>query len=418
MPSARTIRRSTNDESSPRAAAKVKVLQVLEATSFGTACYMANLLLNIDLNAFDVSLAYSPLRSDERFRSDLKKIGRRGIRIHEIPMQRNIRPMEDTRSMWKLYRLIRAEKFDIVHGHSSKGGFLARAAAKLADYSIATVYSPHAISISLNRAYLYVERLAGLLTSMVLGVSVSERDELASYRLVAPSKLRYVTTGIDVAAFSGSFGGGQLRQRLGVPDGAMLIGTAGRVTEQKDPTTFLEAAAQALKKGLKAHFAWAGDGDLKRESQELAIRLGIDKDVTFLGYCADLRPFLEALDIFALTSRFESFGYVTCEAMAMCKPVVATNVSGSKELVVPGVTGYLVDVGDRDGFAKSFCELAGNADLRHRMGKGGGARAREHYDLPRTIRGLEQIYRELLSAPQASRVSRESAGVAPLEVNN
>jgi len=117
--------------------------------------------------------------------------------------------------------------------------------------------------------------------------------------------------------------------------------------------------------------------------------------VTFLGYCPDLRPFLDALDIFVLTSRYESFGYVTCEAMAMGKPVVATNVSGSNELVVHGVTGYLVDVADAQGLAGAFDNLAADWKLRRRMGEAGRARARKHYDLRRMIQDVEQIYREL-----------------------
>jgi len=372
-----------------------KVLQVLEATAAGTASYVSDLLLNIDTAAFDVSFAYSPIRSDERFLKDLQLISMRGVSLYEIPMQRNIRPVEDARALWDLYRLIRAQEFDIVHGHSSKAGFLSRLAAKLADPGIVTVYSPHAIAISINPKYWYLERFAGLLTNVILGVSRSERDELETYQFVASSKLRYATAGIDVRAYAGPFGGGDLRHRIGVPNGTILIGSAGRITAQKDPATFLNAAAELLERGVGAHFVWAGDGDLKSASQCLAANLGIEQHVTFLGYCPDLRPFLDALDIFVLTSRYESFGYVTCEAMAMGKPVVATNVSGSNELVVHGVTGYLVDVADAQGLAGAFDNLAADWKLRRRMGEAGRARARKHYDLRRMIQDVEQIYREL-----------------------
>jgi glycosyltransferase involved in cell wall biosynthesis len=372
-----------------------KVLQVLEATGAGTASYVSDLLLNIDVTAFDVALAYSLLRSDERFLRDLRRIQGRGVRTYEIRMPREIRPFEDARALWHLYRLIKTEEFDIVHGHSSKAGFLARLAAKFADPRIVTVYSPHAISMSFNPKYWYLERLASLFTNVVLGVSRSERDELEAYEFISPSKLRYATAGIDVAAYSGSFGGPELRQRMGVPNRAVLIGSAGRVSRQKDPSTFVRAAAELLKRGVSAHFAWAGDGELKSASEDLARSLGIERQVKFLGYLPDLRPFLEALDIFALTSRYESFGYVTCEAMAMGKPVVATNVSGSKELVQHGATGYLVGVGDTGGLAAALDELAASCKLRRRMGDAGRARARSHYHLGRMVRDVEQTYREL-----------------------
>jgi glycosyltransferase involved in cell wall biosynthesis len=398
-------------------ALRPKVLQVLEATGAGTACYVADLLLNLDVAAFDLSFAYSPVRSDERFLKDLQHIETRGVHLYEIPMQRNIRPLQDAQALRDLYRLIKAQQFDIVHGHSSKAGFLARLAAKLADPGIVTVYSPHAISISANPKYWYLERFAGLLTNAVLGVSRSERDELETYQLVPRSKLRYATAGIDVEAYVGSFGGTDLRRQIGVPDGNILIGSAGRVTAQKDPTTFLKAAARTLESGVSAHFAWAGPGDLQSASQSMARNLGIEQHVTFLGYCPDLRPFLDALDIFALTSRYESFGYVTCEAMAMGKPVVATNVSGSNELVLHGETGYLVDVADAHGLAAAFVDLAADGKLRRRMGEAGRARAWKHYDLRRMIRDVEQVYRELLGAGHAARGDCKTAGITVLEVD-
>jgi glycosyltransferase involved in cell wall biosynthesis len=394
-----------------------KVLQVLEATGIGTGRYISDLLLNIDTTAFDVSFAYSSVRSDERFLKDLQRITARGVHIFEIPMQRSIRPLQDAKALWDLYRLIKAQEFDIVHGHSAKAGFLARLAAKLADPKIVTVYSPHAISISVNRNYWYLERFAGLLTNVILGVSRSERDELETYQFVPRSKLRYATNGIDTAAYVGSFGGGDFRRRIGVAAETILIGSAGRITAQKDPATFLQAAAKLLGRGVIAHFVWAGDGELKASSERLARKLGIERHVTFLGYCPDLRPFLDALDIFALTSRYESFGYVTCEAMAMGKPVVATDVSGSNELVMHDVTGYLVDVADVEGIAIAFQDLAADGKLRRRMGEAGRARARKHYDLPRMIRDIEQVYRELFYRTDEIRGDQRTASIAALETN-
>jgi glycosyltransferase involved in cell wall biosynthesis len=136
--------------------------------------------------------------------------------------------------------------------------------------------------------------------------------------------------------------------------------------------------------------------------------------VTFLGYCSDLRPFLDAVDIFTLTSRYESFGYVTCEAMAMGKPVVATNVTGSNELVLPGVTGYLVDVADPQSLALALGDLAADWRLRRRMGEAGRARAREHYDLRRMIRDVERVYRELFWSGQEVYSDRTTVSARPL----
>lgn len=373
-----------------------RILHLIEATSAGVARYVADLLLRIDTNAFDVTLAYSPRRADDRFWRDLQAIQARGVRTFEIPMSRSIRPVDDSKALWQVYRLIKDLGSDVVHGHSSKAGFLGRLAAKLAGSRIVTIYSPHAISISANPGYAPIERLAGYFTDAVLGVSRSEREELEGYRLMSSSKLHHVTAGIDISAFAEFPDDGQFRQRMQIPEKAVLIGTAGRLAPQKDPLGFVRAAAQLHREGVPAFFAWAGDGEMRQEAESLARTLGVDSSMRFAGYCPDLRPFLAALDIFALTSRYESFGYVTCEAMSMGKPVVATNVAGSNELVADGETGFLVPAGDTGACAAALGRLALDAFSRRVMGDAGQRRAREYYDVGRMVRQVEDLYRKLL----------------------
>jgi glycosyltransferase involved in cell wall biosynthesis len=308
-----------------------------------------------------------------------------------------------------LYRLVKTQRFDLIHGHSSKAGFLGRIAAKLANAHAVTVYSPHAIAISANRAYQPLERLAGLFTDAILAVSRSERDELEGYHLVSPPKLHYVTAGIDVPGFARFPRDPEFRRRIGVPDGALLIGSAGRIARQKDPVTFLQAAARLCPHEELVYFAWAGEGEMRRECEQLARALGIEDRVRFVGYCSDVRPFLASLDIFALTSRYESFGYVTCEAMAMGLPVVATNVAGSNELVRHEATGYLVDVGDAEGCAQRLRTLIKNSFLRRAMAEAGRKRVSDYYGVDRMVRQVETLYQELLGGSSQWLQFRKSA---------
>lgn len=378
-----------------RAAVRPKVIHLLEATGAGVSRYVADLLLRIDTEQFEVSFAYSPRRADARFWLDLQAIQQRGIRTFEIPMSRGIRPLEDGVALWRIHRLLKQHAFDLVHSHSSKAGFLGRLAAKRAGSRVITIYSPHAISISANPAYAHLERFAGHFTDAMLGVSRSEREELESYKVVPASKLHYVTAGIDVSAFAAYSDSGEFRRQMSIPADAILIGTAGRLAPQKDPLTFVRAAAQLHHAGVPAYFAWAGDGELREQAEDLARSLGVAERVRFTGYRRDIRPFLAALDVFALTSRYESFGYVTCEAMALGKPVVATNVAGSKELVQDGETGLLIPCGDVDACAAAVRKLAGDPVLRRAMGAAGRQRVCEHYDVGRMVRQVEDFYWKL-----------------------
>jgi glycosyltransferase involved in cell wall biosynthesis len=375
--------------------ARLRVLHILEATSAGAARFVADVLLNHDLDRFDVSFAYSLIRSDRRFLSDLEKIQRRGVHTTEISMTRQVHPRDDLKSLRGLYRLMRQSRFDIVHSHSSKAGFLGRLASKMARRKAVTLYSPHAIAIAVNPIYKPIEKFAGFFTDGLMAVSRSEKEQLLSYNLVPADKIHFVTAAVDVQAYRDPSLPQGVRERLGIPATALLVGSAGRLADQKDPFMFLRVAEIVCQCDRDVHFVWAGDGELRAKVLEKSRLLGLEKRVHFPGYYPDLRPLLASLDIFALTSRYESFGYVTCEAMALGKPVVATNVAGSRELVADGRTGFLSEAGDAEGFAAKVLTLAGDSGLAARFGAAGRERVEQHFDLPRMVEDIEELYLRL-----------------------
>jgi glycosyltransferase involved in cell wall biosynthesis len=294
-----------------------------------------------------------------------------------------------------LRQMIGERRFDLVHGHSSKAGFLARLAARSVSRKIVTVYSPHAIAISLNPKYRHLERFAGMFTDAMLGVSRSEREELERYDLVPAEKLCHVTAAVDVDAYRGPFAP-VLRERYGVPKNAILVGTAGRMSRQKDPLTFIEIARIVAATEPRAYFVWIGDGELRDQVVARAEQAGIAGRLILPGYSPDIRPWLASLDIFLLTSLYESFGYVTCEAMALGKPVVATRVAGSVELVANGENGFLGSKADPESMAPWVTLLARDSVLRTAMGQNSRQRVEKLYNLKRMTNDLENLYRHLL----------------------
>ena len=382
---------------------KPSLLHLLEATSAGAARFVCDVLLNIDLASFDVSFAYSLERSDQRFHQDLRDIEARGVTTYEIPMVRRISPVSDGNAFLELRRLLQRRNFDLIHTHSSKAGFLGRLAARSVRRQIVTVYSPHAIAISLHPAYGYLERFAGLFTDAIVGVSRSEHKELESYRLVPNRSVHHVTAAIDVRRYLVDQTAVDHRERWSLPSGAILVGTAGRLSAQKDPFTFLEVAKAVIDRNPLAYFVWIGDGELREPLEQRIRAAGIGDRMMLLGYRPDIRPLLSSLDVFLLTSRYESFGYVTCEAMALQKPVVATCVSGSNELVAHEETGFLAPPGDLAALVKYTLCLVESQSLRGRMGTAGRRRVEQLFDLPRMIRDMEGLYWKLLR-PQAAPV--------------
>jgi glycosyltransferase involved in cell wall biosynthesis len=373
---------------------KIKLLTVLESAAGGAGRHVADLLLNIDLNLFDVWLVYSSRRADGRFLYDLEGIRRRGIVTVEVGMVRKVAPVDDLKAFMVLWRLIKREKFDIVHGHSSKAGFLGRMAAKLAYPKAKTVFTPHGISAKANHWFLWLEKLAGAFTDTIIAVSESERRELINYRLVSPGQITVVNNGVNLPCETGV--DPVIRQQFGVPQDAILIGTCGRVAMPKDPDTFIQAGLITLRRHSNCFFLWIGSGEMLTWARSEVRRLGVADRMLFVGYRTDVEMALRSCDIFLFTSLAESFGYATAEAMALSLPVVATHTTGTTDLVVPKLTGILAPVGDPVAISDALEELINSPPMRLFMGTNGRARIGADFSVSAMVRDTEVQYQRLL----------------------
>lgn len=376
---------------------RLKILQVLEATLGGTRRHVTDLLLGLNKQKYEIHFAFSRLRADDLFAEELQRIQASGVRCFEIPMTRKIRPVSDLRSLWQLYRLARRERYDLVHTHSSKAGFLGRTAAKMARSGCRTLYTPNAIAVNLHPFYGWLERVAGLWTDAIIAVSESEREEIAACRLVPPSRLAMIFSGIDLTTYSPAEDKGTVRSELAVSAETLLIGAVGRLAAQKDPQTFVRTAEAVLRRHPQACFVWVGEGELNEAALSLARTLGVEDRIRFVGFRRDVPQFLRSLDIFVLTSTYESFGYVTCEAMALGKPVVATAARGTRDLIVPGTTGFLTPLHDVAALSDAICTLIEDPDLRRRMGSEGRRRAEEVFNVSIMVKQTEDLYDRLSS---------------------
>lgn len=236
----------------------------------------------------------------------------------------------------------------------------------------------------------YFNRLLyGEVITKLLCNSVQTRDMVlaANPDIVPASRIFIVPNGFDVTAYD-ALPAEPLVQRR---PGEVLIGTAGRLTEQKGQKFLLEAAALLKKRGLRFRVLVAGTGELEDPLKTLARRLELDGVVEFLGFVADMKRFYASLDIFALPSLWEGFGYALVEAMALEKPVAAFASSSTPEVVQHEVTGLLTPTADATALAWALDRLAREPELRARFGKAGRHRVLEHYDTPKTLAALEQV---------------------------
>jgi glycosyltransferase involved in cell wall biosynthesis len=239
-------------------------------------------------------------------------------------------------------------------------------------------------------------RFACALMRAVVTVSSKLGTGFARYNRVDPSRMKVISYGVDVDRFA-RVDPAQIaafRARHELPPDAVVIGSVGRLVEQKDYPTQLRAFAQAAARVPSLRMLLVGDGPLRASLQELARELGVADSVRFAGHSDEVPVALRALDVFVLASKFEPYGVAILEAKASGTPIVATRVNEVSEILNEGQTGRLVPPENPGAMADAFVELAQDAAARRALGARAAADAAVRHSLRGVIDSYQRIYDE------------------------
>lgn len=230
--------------------------------------------------------------------------------------------------------------------------------------------------------------------------SKAMQREVILQRLMPLDRVRTIYAGIDVEAFrrSAHAAARDVRQEFEISPGAPLVGVVANLSPIKGHEDMFAALALLAKKveGLRCICVGGSDPAYRGTLERLVESLDLGRCVVFAGYQQAVLPFYEAMDVLVLPSRSEAFGMVLLEAMALAKPVVATDVGGIPEVVVDGVTGLLVPPGQPSRLAGALLRLLEDQSERLRMGVAGYARVRQHFTIKAQMAALESLYAELI----------------------
>ena len=217
---------------------------------------------------------------------------------------------------------------------------------------------------------------------------------------VSASKVRTLYSGIDLSEQQPMHDDQAIRQRIGLPDGAVLLGTVANLFPRKGYEVMLRALPAIVHAVPTVHYVIVGsdDHDYADRLKRLARELKIADRVHIVGFQDPVQPFLSALDLYVHPALMEGFGIAVVEAMAMGKAVVATTTGGLPEVVAQGDTGVLVPPGDVESLAAAVVSLLDNRVRREEMGLCGRIRAQERFSLDASVRHMEQLYGEVLRA--------------------
>ena len=324
---------------------------------------------------------------------------RKGVRCVQVPgLGREIRPWSDAQALWSLYRMMRALRPDVVHTHTAKAGVLGRSAARLAGIRhVVHTYHGHVLrgyfGAARTAAFRAVEKGLARRTRVLIAVSESVKQDLVALGIAPADRIRVIPLGLELQPLAGVLPRGGLRRDSGVPDGAPLVGIVGRLTAIKDIETFLLAAVRVSERDGRVRFAVVGDGELRPALEARAAGLGLGGIVHFHGWRYEMPAVYGDLDVVVNTSINEGTPVALIEAMAAGRPVVATRVGGTPDLLGHGSRGRLVPPGDPEATA-----LAIGDALRGTGERVAAARAyvlAEH-GVGRLVRDMDALYREIL----------------------
>jgi len=372
---------------------RVRVLEMIDKPFLGGGqAIVLALARHLDRNRFDVSvcsLGGGPLEEE---------VQKSGLAFVPAPFGRKY-ALGLTRA---IAGILRTEKPDILHTHGGIAGLYGRMAAHKAGvpkvvHTIHGIHYLHYRNILLRAVYADLERYCSKFTDAVVFVSEADLAAGRRLRLARPAKLRFVRNGVDCAELgTEEFVRRASGLRLGLPQGKPLIGTVARLHRQKGVVFLLRAASAILAGRPEGRIVVVGGGDLEDDLRREARELDQDRRFLLLGEQADAREILSRLDVFVLPSLWEGLPLVLIEAAALGKPIVATAVDGSREIVTDGETGLLVPPADPAALAAAVKRLLDDPALAARL----GARAREtippRFTLEKMIAGYADLYVSLM----------------------
>jgi len=362
---------------------RIKLLHVITGLNVGGAEKAVYNLVK-GLAAFQYRVDIAVLKGEMELKSDFEAMG---CRIYAIGTRSNC----DVRGVYRLYKLISENKYDIVHGHLFRAEIFAAIASGFAKNTRFIVTKHNDPEYFSNWLYYLINRLTLLfLTDRVIAISDHVKRYFVRKGMCAEDKITRIYYGFETTT--------QRRttdSTLSQSD-QPIIGTIARLSRQKGVDVLLRAYRKLLKAGSNCRLVVVGRGEEERELKKLSHALGIEKEIFWMGFRNDVLDLLSSFDIFILPSRWEGFGMVLAEAMALEKPVVSTRVSAIPEIVVDFVTGLLVPPDDSERLAAAVRVLLADQSLRKRMGFAGKKRIEQEFTIENMIQETEELYQLLL----------------------
>lgn len=364
---------------------KTKILHIIKSLGRGGAeMLLPETLRYHDRVSFDFHYMYFLPWKDAMVQS----IRDLGGNVTCVPARNNI---ELLMRVARVVEYLRKNDIQLIHAHLPWAGVVARLAGRIA--AVPVIYTEHN---KLER-YHWVTRILNLLTINFLSRLVAVSDDVArSVRKYKPRlkvPLQTIVNGVDTTRFApGAADGSIVRQQLGIPPGAPVIGTVAVFRSQKRLELWIEIAAMIRKRIPGTHFILVGDGPYREKLVLKVAALKMEECLHFAGVQTDVRPYMAAFDLYMMTSVFEGLPIALLEALACGCPVISTDAGGVKEVIRHDADGMTCPVEQPLMLVDFAIELLNDPQKRKRLSLYAREKIESRFSMEKMVKELETCY--------------------------
>lgn len=364
----------------------------------GVQSYLVNLVTGLDRKRFKPVVAYG-LEG-----APVEVLKRAGIRVEKIPgLKKSISLPDDLRALLNLIKLIRRENPGIIHTNMSKANLLGRLAGTICRTPL-VMMTAHGWANFLQNYYqshlkrwiqITAEKLVAPMCDHYILVSYVDRDRLESLKILSQNRITVIPNGVDWERFQIPPDPDKLKGRLQLPLDSPLVVMVGNLFASKAPLDYLRAADDVLRNRGPVSFILVGDGKLRGPAENLIEKLNLHRHCQILGYRSDVPEILAGSDLFVLPTLREGLSVSILEAMAAGLPVVTTDIAENRELLEPGVNGWLVPPRRPAELAEKIISVLNNPVEAREMGERNRRLVKEKFTVKEMVEKTQNLYLNL-----------------------
>ncbi|RJO60145.1 glycosyltransferase family 1 protein [candidate division WS5 bacterium] len=333
--------------------------------------------------------------------------------VEEIQGAAQIVPFDlrDQFNLWNIFRLIRIvkeKKIDFMHSQGARADFFVRIAAGLVKMpvvisTIATPVEEYNVNPVKKAVYVVLDRFGERFVDKFIVVAEHLMRKLTQIHKIPPHKVAKIYNGVDIEKYNYDPQiAVSVRKEMDIGPQVLLVGAVGRLTWEKGLPYFIEAAKKITDSGWqitdKVKYLIVGEGELEGNLRLKVKSLRLEEKVIFTGFRKDVREILGAIDILVVPSLREGFPMITLEAMAMAKPIIATNIDGITEQITDGINGILTPPKDSSAIAQAIIRLINDRESGRKLGLAARKRVEQEFSVEKMVAETEKVY---LSLPRA-----------------